>query len=97
MSRLPDLRYGDICQASAVQVAQLQGLTAAAVAIGSTLSVEEALRVLAERARAIMGAHLSISRLVLNEDGSHALNAVSAADDYAAWRDGCEPAAEVYR
>ncbi len=83
--------------ARAVQVAQLQGMTAAAVAIGSTLSVEEALRVLAERARAIMGAHLSISRLVLNEDGSHALNAVSAADDYAAWRDGCEPAAEVYR
>jgi len=62
--------------ARGVQVAQLQGLTAAAVAIGSTLSVEEALRVLAERARAIIGAHLSISRLALNEDGSHALNAV---------------------
>src|SRR5881628_2875096 len=82
--------------ARAVQVAQLQGLTAAALAIGSTLSVEEALRVLAERARGIVGAHLSIARLVLNDDASHALNAVSASDDYAAWRDASERAAEVY-
>ncbi len=81
--------------ARAVQVAQLQGLAAAALAIGSRLSVEEALRVLAERARGIIGAHLAVARLVPDREGSHALTAVSASDDYRAWRDSFEPSPEV--
>src|SRR5436309_6166963 len=80
--------------ARAVQVAQLQGLAAAALAIGSTMSVEEALSVLAERARGIIGAHLSIARLSPDREGGRAPSAVSASSEYAGWRGQAEPPAE---
>src|SRR5262249_44495283 len=47
----------------AAQVAQLQGLAAAALAVSSSLTVDEALKVLADRARQIIGCHLAIAGL----------------------------------
>jgi K+-sensing histidine kinase KdpD len=72
--------------ARAVQVAQLQGLAAAALAIGSTLSVDEALRVLAERARTIIGTRHARTGLVQDEGAPQVRDAVSVSADYAAWR-----------
>jgi K+-sensing histidine kinase KdpD len=83
--------------ARAVQIAQLQGLAAAALSIGSTLSVEEALRALAEQARDIIGAHLAIARLAPDQDWGRAMQAVSASEEYAPWRESAEASAQLSR
>jgi len=70
-----------------VQVAQLQGLAAAALAVSSTLSVDETLEILTERARQIIDCHLAISGLSTDQDWGHAIHAVALSDKYAAWRD----------
>lgn len=64
-----------------VQVVQLQGLAAAALSIGASLSVEDALRLLADQARAIVGAHVSVARLWPDPDGQLAPPSVSASVD----------------
>jgi K+-sensing histidine kinase KdpD len=64
-----------------VQVVQLQGLAAAALSIGASPSIEDALRVLAEQARAIIGAHLSVVRLCPDPDRQLAPPSVSASAD----------------
>jgi K+-sensing histidine kinase KdpD len=73
--------------ARAMQVAQLQGLAAAALAVSSTLSVDETLEILTERARQIIDCHLAISGLTTDQDWGHAIHAVALSDKYAAWRD----------
>lgn len=66
--------------------AQLRGLSEAALAIHSALSVDEVLRVTTERARAIIGAHQSVIRLTVDGNWGQAPNAVSLSDKYAACR-----------
>jgi K+-sensing histidine kinase KdpD len=73
--------------ARAVQIVQLQRLAAAALAVSSTLSVDETLKVLTEKARQIIDCHLAISGLTTDQDWGHAIHAVSLSDKYAAWRD----------
>lgn len=65
---------------------QLRGLTEAAVAINSGLSVSGILRVLTEKARAIIGAHQCVTNLTTGGDWAQALSAVSLSDKYAKWR-----------
>jgi len=65
---------------------QLQGLTAAALAINSALSVEEVLQAIAERAAAIVGTHQSVTSLTVNGNWEQAINAVYLSDKYAQWR-----------
>jgi K+-sensing histidine kinase KdpD len=83
--------------ARTVQIAQLQGLAAAALSIGSTLSVEDALRVLARQARDIIGAHVSIARFAAHQDWAPATHAFSVSDAYAAWGNPAEPPADIAR
>jgi len=66
---------------------QLHGLTAAALAINSALSIEEVLQVITEQARSIIGAHQSVTSMTVNENWAQAINAVSLSDKYAQWRD----------
>jgi PAS domain S-box-containing protein len=66
---------------------QLQGLTAAALAINSALSVEEVLQVITDRAAAVIGAHQSVTSMTVNQNWAQAINAVYLSDKYAAWRD----------
>ena len=63
------------------QVVQLQGLAAAALSIGASLSVEDALRVLTEQARAIIAVHLSVARLWPDPDRRPALPTISVSAD----------------
>jgi signal transduction histidine kinase/ActR/RegA family two-component response regulator len=65
---------------------QLHGLTEAALAINSALSVEEVLQVITEQARAIIGAHQSVTSMTVNQNWAQAINAVSLSDKYAQWR-----------
>lgn len=69
---------------------QLQGLTSAAVAINSALSVEEVLRVITDQAATTIGAHQSVTSLTIDQNWAQAINAVHLSDKYARWRDYAE-------
>ncbi|WP_414543409.1 PAS domain S-box protein [Nostoc sp. CCY0012] len=69
---------------------QLHGLMEAAVAINSALSIEEVLRLITEQAREIIGAHQSVTSVIIDDDDEQAMNATSLSDKYAAWRDQCQ-------
>lgn len=70
---------------------QLHGLTKAALVMNSDLSIKEVLQAIAEQARAIIGAHQSVTSLTINQNWAQAINAVSLSDKYAQWRDYDEP------
>jgi signal transduction histidine kinase/ActR/RegA family two-component response regulator len=65
---------------------QLRGLTKAAAAMNS-LALEEALRVITDEAREIIGTHQAITSLTVNQSGT-----VSFSERYAAWRQWRPPA-----
>jgi signal transduction histidine kinase/CheY-like chemotaxis protein len=64
---------------------QLKGLTTAAGAMNS-LALEEALRVITDEAREIIGAHQAVTSLTVDHAGPHSVATVSLSDKYAAWR-----------
>ncbi|YAF98727.1 MAG: ATP-binding protein [Nodularia sp. CChRGM 3473] len=70
---------------------QLHGLTEAALAINSALTIEEVLRVITEQAREIIGAHQSVTSMTLDDDWAKLMNSISLSDKYAAWRDHQQP------
>lgn len=66
---------------------QLHGLTEAAMAINSELSIEEVIRVITEQARAIIGAHQSVTSMTIDSNWTQAISSMSLSDKYAAWQD----------
>ncbi|MGI9057960.1 MAG: ATP-binding protein [Ktedonobacteraceae bacterium] len=66
---------------------RLQQLANAALAINSTLSSEEILWLITDKARAIIGAHQGITSRVPQGNWARAINAVSLSNTYASWRD----------
>ncbi|HEY1067152.1 MAG TPA: response regulator, partial [Pirellulales bacterium] len=68
------------------QTEQLQGLAEAAVAVNAALSVEDSLRLVVERARTIIGAHLGLSILQVDTLRKRVVSAVSRSVDYAQGR-----------
>jgi PAS domain S-box-containing protein len=66
---------------------QLQGLTEAALATNSALSLEEVLNTITEQARSIIGAHQSVTSITVDQDWAQAIHSISLSDKYAAWRD----------
>lgn len=73
-------------QARGRQALQLEALAATSLVMNSTLSVAEVLRVLADRARDIVGVHLAAASLNADEHKQPATQAVSLSDRYAVWR-----------
>jgi PAS domain S-box-containing protein len=69
---------------------QLQGLTSAALAINSAVSVEEVLQVITDQAASIIGAHQSVTSMTVDQNWTQAINAVYLSDKYAQWRDYAE-------
>jgi PAS domain S-box-containing protein len=65
---------------------QLQGLTAAALAINSALSVEEVLRTITDQAAAIIGTHQAVTSMTIDQNWAQGINAVYLSDKYAQWR-----------
>lgn len=65
---------------------QLRGLTEAALAINSALSIEEVVQVITEQARAIIGSHQGLTTLVFDQDWQKAIHTMSLSDKYANWR-----------
>jgi PAS domain S-box-containing protein len=66
--------------------AELRGLSEAALAINSCLSLDEVLQVTTEKARRIIGAHQSVTSLTVDHNWAQAMSTVSLSDQYAAWR-----------
>ncbi|MBW4606854.1 MAG: PAS domain S-box protein [Hassallia sp. WJT32-NPBG1] len=66
---------------------QLRGLTEAALAINSAVSIEEVLEVITERSRFLIGAHQSVTSMTIDNNWAQAINTVSLSDKYAVWRD----------
>jgi PAS domain S-box-containing protein len=66
---------------------QLQGLTTAALAINSALSVEEVLQVITNQAASIIGTHQSVTSMTINQNWVQAINTIYLSEKYAAWRD----------
>ncbi|MFG1706526.1 SpoIIE family protein phosphatase [Nonomuraea sp. M3C6] len=75
-------------QAEAAQrrTRQLQGLAKASIEINSASSLEEALNMVTEKARRLIGAHQSTSSLTRNRSWAQTVTATSLSDKYAAWR-----------
>ncbi|MCG6136792.1 MAG: ATP-binding protein [Nostoc sp. LLA-1] len=68
-------------------VTQLQGLTRAALAINSGLSVEQVLQVITKQAALIIGSHQSVTSMTISQNWAQAITAIYLSDKYAAWRD----------
>jgi PAS domain S-box-containing protein len=66
---------------------QLRGLTKAALAINSALSIEEVLKVITEQSRNIIGVHQAVTSLTTNQNWAESISAISLSEKYAAWRD----------
>lgn len=68
-------------------IQQLQGLTTAALAINSALSVEQLLQVITNQAALIIGTHQSVASMTINQNWSQAITAIYLSDKYAQWWD----------
>ncbi len=66
----------------------LRKLSGAAPAISAALSLDEVLRLVAEQAREIIGAHQAVASLMLDHNWAQAINAISLSDKYAQHRGG---------
>ena len=73
-------------QERARHAARLQMLSEASLVINSAHSVGEVLQAVTEKARAIVGAHQSVTSIVVDGTWARAINAISLSDKYAAWR-----------
>lgn len=68
------------------RVEQLRQLAEMSLVINSSHTLGEMLQTITERARAIIGAHQSVTGLTVDQNWAQAINAVSLSDKYAAWR-----------
>ncbi len=75
-----------VLAARARHAAQLQKLAAASLVIESARSVGDVVQTVTEKAREIVGAHQSVTSIVVDGNWARAINAVSLSDKYAAWR-----------
>ncbi len=66
---------------------QLQGLTHAALAINSALSVEDVLNVITHQAAAIIETHQAVTSLTINHNWAQAITTIYLSDKYAQWQD----------
>lgn len=65
---------------------QLQGLTTAALAINSALSVEQLLQVITDQAASTIGTHQAVTTMTIDYKWTQAITAFHLSDKYAAWR-----------
>jgi PAS domain S-box-containing protein len=71
----------------------LRHVAEAALTIHSAESLDGVLRVVAEEARRILGAHQAVSSLTVGENCSQAINVVSTSEKYAHWHEPVFPPA----
>jgi PAS domain S-box-containing protein len=67
-------------------VYQLQGLTTAALAVNSALSVEQVLQVMTDQAALIIGSHQAVTIMTIAQNWTQAISAIYLSDKYAQWQ-----------
>lgn len=67
--------------------AQLQGLADASLAINASLSLDDILRVITEKAREIIAVHMAATSLTVDQNWAQTLRHVSLSEKYSAWRE----------
>lgn len=75
-----------VMQGSHPSVAQLEGLMAAALAINSANSLDETLKVIAEQARSLVGAHQAIISVLLDEEKGQTIEVVALSEKHRNWQ-----------
>ncbi|HEY9422622.1 MAG TPA: ATP-binding protein [Thermoanaerobaculia bacterium] len=77
---------------------QLQDLAQAGLEVNAAGSIEQALQIVTDRAREIIGAHQGGASLILDQNWAQAVNAVSLSDKYAEYRsyDGRPEGESIY-
>lgn len=73
------------------QARLLREVAAAGLTIHSAGSLDSVLRVIAEEARRVLGAHRAVASLTVGEDWAQATHAVSTSGAYERWREGGVP------
>ncbi|HIK16985.1 MAG TPA: PAS domain S-box protein [Leptolyngbyaceae cyanobacterium M33_DOE_097] len=68
-------------------VNQLQGLTHAALAINSALSVEQVLQVINSQAASIIGTHQAVTSMTIAQDWEQAITSIYLSEKYVQWWD----------
>lgn len=66
---------------------QLQKLAEASLTINSTLSLNETLQLITDKAREIIEAHQSVTSLTIDENWAQSISTISLSDKYAQWRE----------
>ncbi len=69
-----------------VRARQLRELADASLALNATFTLDEVASILTERARALIGAHLSVTSVTINQDWAQVITAVSLSERYTGWR-----------
>lgn len=77
------------------QAVRLQRLSQAALTINSTLSLDEIALLITEQARDIIGAHQSVTSMMINQDWAEAIHTVSLSDKYVQWRNANDKVEEA--
>lgn len=67
-----------------------QKLAEASLTINSTLSLNETLQLITDKAREIIEAHQSVTSLTIDENWSQSISTISLSDKYAQWREYSE-------
>ena len=70
---------------------RLRKLADAALAINSTLSLDDTLKLITEQARDIIGAHQAATSMTVAENWMHAITTSDLSDAYTAWRSQAPP------
>jgi GAF domain-containing protein len=65
---------------------RIQGLAKVSLAVNVGLSVDDVLAVVTEKARELIGAHLSVTSLTVDRSWAQAINSVSVSNKYEHWK-----------
>lgn len=79
-------RLADLLTQEQLHAVQLRDLADAALAINSSLSIDDVVLMITEQARVIIGAHEAVTSFTANDNWAQAISVVSLSDKYEAWR-----------
>lgn len=85
--RRDEERMAELLHRELARSRMLRRVDQAGLAIHAAGSLDGVLRVVAEEARAVIGAHQSVTSLTVGDDWAQSINTVSMSDKYDRWRD----------
>jgi len=65
---------------------QMRELSRASLALNATFTLDEVVSIVTEQARALIGAHMAVTSLIVNDDWAQVIMAVSVSERYPNWQ-----------